>query len=216
MQARDVINKGAIWRVGNGELIDIWRQRWLPDLHHSKIISPRANTSVNQVSELFVPHITTWDPGKLALCFLPWEAEIVSQIQVCMVGEEDVLIWPLTADGEYSVRSAYHFLVATEDSLAPSSSSLVHDHSVWKKIWKMKVNLKARHVPVDDVCEGCGDYSESTLHSLWLCDQARAVWMSSPEFQFLIRKGCRSFVEFLKHLFKEGTGLQVAVFATIC
>ena len=78
LQARDVINKGAIWRVGNGELIDIWRHRWLPDLHHSKVISPRATTSVNWVSELFVPHTKTWDPGKLALCFLPWEAEIVS------------------------------------------------------------------------------------------------------------------------------------------
>ena len=155
-------------------MIDIWRHRWLPDLHHSKVISPRATTSVNRVSELFVPHTKTWDPGKLALCFLPWEAEIISQIQVCTVREEDVLIWPLTTDGEYSVRSAYHFLVAAEDSLAPSSSSLVHEHSVWKKIWKMKVpnkirhfiwsvakdslptkvNLKAWHVPVDDVCEG--------------------------------------------------------------
>ena len=126
----------------------------------------------------------------MALCFLPWEAEIVSQIQVCMVGKEDVLIWPLTIDGEYSVRSAYHFLVAAEDYLVPSSSSLAHDHAVWKKIWKMKVpnkirhfswrvakdslptkvNLKARHVPVDDVYEGCGDYSKSTLHFLWLCD----------------------------------------------
>ena len=113
-----------------------------------------------------------------------------------------MLIWPLTTNGEYSVQSAYHFLVAAEDSLAPSSSSLVHDHYVWKKIWKMKVpnkiqyfiwraakdslpikvNLKARHVLVDDVCEGCGDYSESTLHFLWLCDQARVVWMSGPEF----------------------------------
>ena len=59
LQGRDVINKGAIWRVGNGELIDIWRQRWLPDLHHSKIISSQANTFVNRVSELFVPHTKT-------------------------------------------------------------------------------------------------------------------------------------------------------------
>ncbi|KAK9999046.1 hypothetical protein SO802_018649 [Lithocarpus litseifolius] len=236
LQARDVINKGAIWRVGNGELIDIWRHRWLPDLHYSKIISPRANTSVIRVCELFVPHTKIWDPGKLALCFLPWEAEKVSQIQVCSDGEEDVLIWPLTADGEYSVRSAYHLLVAAEECLAPSSSSLAHNHTVWKQIWKMKVpnkirhfiwraakdslptkvNLKARNVSVDVVCEGCGDYSESTLHSLWLCDQAREVWMSGSEFQFLIRRGCRSFVELLEYLFREGSGLQVAVFATIC
>ena len=54
------------------------------------------------------------------------------------------------------------------------------------------------------------------LHSLWLYDQARVVWMSSPEFQFLIQKGCRLFVELLEHLFKEGSRLHVAVFATIC
>ncbi|KAK7833845.1 hypothetical protein CFP56_025181 [Quercus suber] len=128
--------------------------------------------------------------------------------------------------------SAYHFLVAAEDCLAPSSSSLPNGHAIWKKkvpnkirhfIWRAmkdslptKVNLKARYVPVDDVCEGCGDYSELTMHSLWLCDQAWAVWMSGPEFQFLIRKGCRMFIELLEHLFKEGSGLQVAVFATIC
>ena len=198
----------------------------MPDQHHSKIISPRANTSVTRVYELFVPHTKIWDLGKLDLCFLPWEAEIVSLIQVCMDGEEDVMIWPLTANGEYSVQSAYHFLVATEDYLAPSSSSLAHDHAIWKmkvpnKIWHfiwraakdslpIKVNLKARHVLVDDVCEGCGDYSESMLHSLWLCDQARVVWMSGPEFQFLIH------VELLEHLFKERSRLQVVVFATIC
>ena len=231
LQARDVINKGAIWRVGNGELIDIWRHKWLPDLTHSKIISPQANTSTNWVCELFVPHTKIGDPGKLALCFLPWEAEIVSQIQFCTNGEEDVLIWPLTVDGEYSVQSAYHLLVAVEDCLAPSSSSLAHDHAVWKmkvpnKIWHfiwraakdslpIKVNLKARHIPVDEVCEGCGDYLESTLHSMWLCDQARAIWMSGPEFQFLVQKGCRSFVELLEHLFREGLCLKVAVFATI-
>ena len=130
LQAHDVINKGAIWRVRNGELIDIWRHRWLPDLTHSKIISPQANTSVNRVCELFVPNTKIWDPGKLAICFLPWEAEIVSQIQVYTDEEENVLIWPLTAD-----------LIAAKDCLAPSLSSLAHDQA----IWKMKVPNKIRH-----------------------------------------------------------------------
>ncbi|KAK9988680.1 hypothetical protein SO802_028919 [Lithocarpus litseifolius] len=130
LQARDVINKGAIWRVGNGELIDIWGHRWLPDLTHGKIISPRANTSVARICELFVPNTKIWVLGKLALCFLPWEVEIVSQIQVCADGKENVLIWPLTADGGYSVRSAYHLLVVAEDYLVPSSSLLAHDRAV--------------------------------------------------------------------------------------
>lgn len=142
LQACDVINKGAIWRVGNGELIDIWSHRWLPDLAHSKIISPRANTLVARVCDLFLPNTKIWDLGKLALCFLPWESKIVRQIQVCEGGERDVLIWPLTLDGGYSVRNAYHMLATAEDNLVPSSSSPARDHAFWKKIWKMKVPNK--------------------------------------------------------------------------
>ena len=46
LQAHDVINKGAIWRVGNGELIDVWKHRWLPNLACNKIVSPRAGSPV--------------------------------------------------------------------------------------------------------------------------------------------------------------------------
>lgn len=49
-----------------------------------------------------------------------------------------------------------------------------------------KLNLKAQHVLVDDVCGGYLDYAESMLHSLWLCDQARVVWLSDPGFHFLV------------------------------
>ena len=78
-----------------------------------------------------------------------------------------------------------------------------------------KVNLKARHLLVDDVCEGCRDHTESTLHSLWLCDQAWAVWLSDSGFQFLVQKEYMSFVELLETLFKEGSSFRVALFATI-
>ena len=30
---RDIIQKGAIWRTGSGEKINIWQQRWLPRKH---------------------------------------------------------------------------------------------------------------------------------------------------------------------------------------
>ena len=39
LQAQDVINQGAIWRVGNGQLIDVWNHHWLPNPACSKIIS---------------------------------------------------------------------------------------------------------------------------------------------------------------------------------
>ena len=59
---------------------------------------------------------------------------MVRKIQVCADGEEDILIWPLTADGDYSVRSAYRMLVDNENQSLPSSSAPNDDGSVWKKI----------------------------------------------------------------------------------
>ena len=115
LTARGVIEKGAIWRVGSGQMIDVWHHRWQLDLNHSKIISPNANNDVSRVCDLFLPGTRTWDPRRLASCFLPWEADMVRKIQVCADGEGDILIWPLTANGDYSVKSAYRMLVDNEN-----------------------------------------------------------------------------------------------------
>ena len=55
--------------------------------------------------------------------FYPWEANMVIRIQVSEACDEDLLVWPLTADGSYSVRSAYCLLASAEASIAPSSST---------------------------------------------------------------------------------------------
>ena len=56
LQAKDVILKGAVWRVGDGRSINIWEQRWVPNLSTSKVVSPRSNSHVTWVSELFLPN----------------------------------------------------------------------------------------------------------------------------------------------------------------
>ena len=68
---------------------------------------------------------------------------------------------------------------------------------------------------VDVICDRCGDHSESILHCLWLCDEARSVWRFDPGFLFLFRKQCRSFFELVEVLFKEGSSYRIALFATI-
>nr|POF18361.1 putative ribonuclease h protein [Quercus suber] len=70
---------------------------------------------------------------------------MVRQIQVCEEGAEDTLIWPLTNDGEYSVRSAYCMLISTEALLMPSSSVQANNGMVWKKIWKIQTPNKIRN-----------------------------------------------------------------------
>ena len=117
------------------------------------------------------------------------------RIQVCEDGAEDTLIWPLTIDGDYSVRSAYHMLVSAESILLPSSSVSGSNGLVWKKNWKMKVpnkirhfiwhaakdslsmkqNLKAWHLHIGEDFDRCGEHTESIVHYLRLCDQVQSV-----------------------------------------
>lgn len=195
MQARKVIEKGATWRVGNGHLIDVWNHRWLPDPTYSKIVSPRANSTECRASDSFYTNTRIWDPRRLESTFYPWEAEMVSRIRMSEACDEDLLVWPLTPDGHYSVQSAYCLLATKEANTSPSSFSLASPQSVWKSIWKIqapneirhfiwraakdslptKQNLKAQHISLDETCVLCDDHQETLLRSLWLFERAQSV-----------------------------------------
>ena len=47
----------------------------------------------------------------------------MSKIHVSEAWAKDLLIWPLTQDGDYSVQSAYHMLAADKANTNLSSSS---------------------------------------------------------------------------------------------
>ena len=108
-------------------------------------MSPRADSLVVWVCDLFYPNSRIWDPGKLAIYFLPWEAEKVGGIYVGEAKAEDVMIWLLSSSGCYSVRNAYCMLMEAENFALSSSSSPMAINAIWKKIWKLKVPNKVRH-----------------------------------------------------------------------
>nr|XP_023906578.1 uncharacterized protein LOC112018299 [Quercus suber] len=157
-------------------------------------------------------------------------------LDVLMLGKVFYKLMGLLRKGQYEgVKSAYRMLVSAEALLMLSSSSSNINGLVWKKIWKIwtlnkirhfiwraakdslptKQNLQARHLPISQVCDGCGDHTEMTLHRLWLCDQARSVWMSISEFRSLVQKNCQAFFELLEELFSGGSSFQIALFATV-
>ena len=235
LQALEVINRGAIWRVGNGLSIDIWNHRWLSEHGESKVVSPRQGAKISRVHELFYLDTRVWDPSLLERCFLPWEAEMIKQIYVHDGDGEDVLVWPLTPDGNYSVRSAYCMLATEGISQNPSSSSPSDAKRVWKGIWKIKTpnkirhfiwraakdslptkqNLKVKHIPLDDTCAMCDDHPESLLHCLWLCPHAQSVWRSEITFANLYTRKHRSFFYLLDDEMQNNSSYHVALFSTI-
>ena len=234
LQSREVIHKGAVWRVGDGRKIDIWSHSWLSDVGQSIVISPRIDAGAVKVCDLFYPNSKLWHPGLIQQIFHPWEAEKILKIHVSEVSSEDTLVWPLSQDGDYSVKSAYR-LLATEATNGLLSSSGGACSLLWKRIWKIHVpqrikhfiwrattdslptkqNLARRNIPLDVTCSLCDDYQETILHELWLCDQAKSVWKSVPRFSGLYRSAHRSFMDLLDFVFKLGASFSVALFSTI-
>ncbi|XP_050259214.1 uncharacterized protein LOC126704240 [Quercus robur] len=122
LQAREVIYKGARWRVGDGSRINIWTSRWV-ESSGGQILSPQHDPSLVVVKDLFLPGTKIWDVELIDQNFFPWEAKGIKSIPVSLHTEEDLLIWPRTPDGIYSVKSASQ-LMANEIQQAQTDQTL--------------------------------------------------------------------------------------------
>ncbi len=113
---------------------------------------------------------------------------------------QDKKVWVYTANGLFSVRSAYYLELDREARQFCCSSVGAQHSPIWKIIWKLKVprvihlflwracnnilptkeNLLRRKIVSDPTCPLCGRETETSGHVLWSCDAARAVRSESP------------------------------------
>jgi len=140
LQARvDVIEKADVWRVGNGHLIHIWEDNWLPYQNSHKIWSPKpSNCDIMFVSDLIHDDIRCWNAPLINETFLPFEAQQILQLPISFSQSQDEFVWGASQCAIFSVKSAYRFLKARRDLLVSHNSVQDIDQQVWKKLWKIK------------------------------------------------------------------------------
>jgi hypothetical protein len=190
-----LIREGLVWRVGNGEKIRIWEDKWLPTPTTYKIQSPPAVLDPSaKVCELIERNTRWWNISLLEQIFSPDEVKKILSIPLSSTNKDDILLWRGTVKGEFSVRSAYHLQRELEEvNMAGCSTS---SSDVWDKIWRMKVpnvekhflwkasheilptraNLFRRKIIDDPLCPICGLEEETVFHILWQCSSAMDVW----------------------------------------
>jgi hypothetical protein len=78
----DVLNRGVIWRVGNGSSINIWSDPWLPREWSRKPMTPKGHNVLSRVEELIDPATGGWDNELVRQTFWPQDVDIVLSTRV--------------------------------------------------------------------------------------------------------------------------------------
>jgi hypothetical protein len=97
-----ILKRCLIWRVGNGESINIWLDPWIPSSANGLILSQRGNTVYTKVSELIDPYNGGWDLDLLHTIFQPIDVQKILQIPINHQAFDDFMAWRFTKHGRYT------------------------------------------------------------------------------------------------------------------
>jgi len=194
--ARENLEGGLLWRVGNGESIKVWKDKWLPSSSTPKILSPVSGLDVEaRVSSLIIPEAGVWNLPLLRSIFSPSEVELIRSIPLSPLGNPDRLIWQGTSHGCFSVKSAYKEEISSRTAAEGESSRRFTERMMWKNIWSLpgppvlkhfiwrlyhnilptKANLFHKKIVTDPLCPFCSTEVETSCPSIWSCPSAVAV-----------------------------------------
>ena len=144
-QARHVIRRGARWRVGNGNSIRVWHDRWIPIPAAGVPVTPQNELPEDaHVSSLIQVGTGIWNKEMVERIFIPSEATLILSTPLSSRAPNDLLIWGGEKSGKYSVRSAYRMLAAVDLEGNPGCSNSEYWRRFWKKIWSVQVPFKVR------------------------------------------------------------------------
>lgn len=109
------------------------------------MVSPRPSPEANEkVKGLIVRDRAEWNVQRVRSIFLPHEVKAVLRIPINPVNLRDSQVWAKTANGIFSVKSAYKvsikYLLDTnggDASLGCSDNSKMA--AIWKMIWNLMV-----------------------------------------------------------------------------
>lgn len=181
LSARDVIHKGMVWRIGNGQFVRLNEDRWIPKQCNRALISqlPSIQNEI-KVSSLINHELGIWKSDVVEQLFLPHEALSILGIPFSPRMPLDRIIWGLTPSGCFTTSSAYKLLVSCDSTNHAGSSDLASQKQFWKGVWNnalpTMVNLHWRHIIPIETCEICKEQPEDQIHALWLCKELEAVW----------------------------------------
>lgn len=132
-----VIAKGACFLVGDGEIIDIWKDPWVPWLPNFVPQPKEESTMVSfEVSCLIDQNTRTWNNNTLEQLFNEESVAAIKQIIIPFTPRPDRLVWISDSKGIFSVKSVFKTCQALID--------VANTGIQWNKLWKLPVHEKLK------------------------------------------------------------------------
>jgi hypothetical protein len=134
-----------MWRVGNGESIKIWEDRWIPKPTLYTIQTPvRVLNGAAKVSSLLYTVTNWWKVDLIHSIFNEEEASTICSVVLCPQRRKDWLVWTATKNGVFNVHSAYHLakerFVENEGSCEVLPLEGMQQHLTYKRKSVLKEN----------------------------------------------------------------------------
>ncbi|CAN1794473.1 Putative ribonuclease H protein At1g65750 [Linum perenne] len=195
LKTQSLLNQGFRWRIGNGRRIKVWSDPWLKEDGRRHIISPvRPGLEDLRVMDLWIPGTKCWDEELLEDLFIPDDVEAILRLTPTSNNDEDTMIWQVSTDGTYSVKSAYKEVMERV-----FDREQLKTQGAWKQLWDIKLppktlhftwrvgrsilplrrTLQHRHLAVPTECGLCGEDEETALHLFGSCPVAEECWQQA-------------------------------------
>ena len=97
------LRNGYIWKVKNGQNIDIWRDAWISNCANRIIITSRRGNLLEKVSDLIDPVRNGWDEDLMRQKLWPIDAQRVLATPLPMHNMPDLIAWSYTKNGLFTV-----------------------------------------------------------------------------------------------------------------
>jgi hypothetical protein len=116
----DLLKKGLIWRVGNGQSFRIWRDPLIPRATSCRPVSAKRRCRLRFVSEL-IDQFGQWHVDLINQYFVQADIFEILKINPSSRLDVDLLAWAPQKHGLFTVRSAYG--LAMEEIWRPTTVS---------------------------------------------------------------------------------------------
>jgi hypothetical protein len=189
---REAVQVGLIKRVGSGNSISIWEDKWIRDSHTmTPLFKPSfgpGDPELEKVSDLIDTSNWTWRRDLVRSVFALPDAEAILNIPLRNGGGDDFYAWNHEISGVYSVKSAYRALMNQKERSARDEGTVTEtsttEQQMWTTLWKLKVvpkvrvfwwrvlrgilpdeaTLKRRHIKEISTCSICLAMDEDLMH----------------------------------------------------